>query len=52
MILLFTDVVNGVLMTIGTILALGFLIIKVGGFSEIILVSEPVGSYTFLVIGI
>ena len=43
----YTDVINGVLMTIGTIFALGFLIIKVGGFSEIILVSEPVGKLHF-----
>ena len=41
----YTDVVNGVLMTIGTILALGFLIIKVGGVTEIISVSESVGKW-------
>ena len=41
----YTDVVNGVLMTIGTIVALGFLIIKVGGVTEIISVSESVGKW-------
>ena len=41
----YTDVVNGVLMTIGTIAALIFLIIKVGGFSEIISISESVGKW-------
>ena len=41
----YTDVVNGVLMTIGTIVALGFLIIKVGGVREIISVSESVGKW-------
>ena len=41
----YTDVVNGVLMTIGTIAALGFLIIKVGGVTEIISVSESVGKW-------
>ena len=41
----YTDVVNGVLMTIGTIVALGFLIIKVGGVTEIISVSESMGKW-------
>ena len=41
----YTDVVNGVLMTIGTIAALIFLIIKVGGLSEIIYISESVGKW-------
>ena len=41
----YTDVVNGVLMTIGTIVALVFLIIKVGGVTEIISVSESVGKW-------
>ena len=41
----YTDVVNGVLMTIGTIFALGFLIIKVGGVTEIISVAESVGKW-------
>ncbi len=41
----YTDVVNGVLMTIGTIAALIFLIIKVGGLSEIIFISESVGKW-------
>ena len=41
----YTDVVNGILMTIGTIAALIFLIIKVGGLSEIISISESVGKW-------
>ena len=41
----YTDVVNGVLMIIGTIAALAFLIIKVGGLTEIISVSESVGKW-------
>ena len=41
----YTDVVNGVFMTIGTIVALGFLIIKVGGVTEIISVSESMGKW-------
>ena len=47
----YTDVVNGILMTIGTLFALLFLIVKVGGFSEIILVSEPLENGKLLVIG-
>ncbi len=43
----YTDVVNGVLMTIGTIVALGFLISKVGGITEIISVAESVGKWQF-----
>ena len=41
----YTDVVNGILMTIGTISALIFLIIKVGGLSEIISISESAGKW-------
>ena len=41
----YTDVVNGILMIIGTIFALLFLIVEVGGFSEIILVSDPLGKW-------
>ena len=41
----YTDVVNGILMTVGTIFALVFLIVEVGGFSEIILVSDPLGKW-------
>ncbi len=39
----YTDVVNGILMTIGTIGALIYLFIDVGGISEIILVAESAG---------
>ncbi|SVB18194.1 uncharacterized protein METZ01_LOCUS171048 [marine metagenome] len=41
----YTDVVNGVLMTIGTIGALIFLYIKVGGLGEIITVAEAAGKW-------
>ena len=41
----YTDVINGVLMTIGTFSALIFLIIKVGGINEIILVAESAGKW-------
>ena len=41
----YTDVVNGVLMTIGTIGALIFLIFKIGGLGEIILIAEGVGKW-------
>jgi len=41
----YTDVVNGVLMTIGTIGALIYLFIDVGGMSEIILVAESAGKW-------
>jgi len=41
----YTDVVNGVLMTIGTIGALIYLYIEVGGMSEIILVAESAGKW-------
>ncbi|MBA65168.1 MAG: hypothetical protein CMG55_05140 [Candidatus Marinimicrobia bacterium] len=41
----YTDVVNGILMTIGTIGALIFLVLKVGGISEIITISESVGKW-------
>ena len=39
----YTDVLNGILMTIGTIGALIYLFIDVGGISEIILVAESAG---------
>ena len=41
----YTDVVNGMLMTIGTIGALIYLCIEVGGISEIILVAESAGKW-------
>ena len=41
----YTDVVNGILMTIGTIGALIYLFIDVGGMSEIILVAESAGKW-------
>ncbi|MFL2982952.1 MAG: sodium:solute symporter [Candidatus Neomarinimicrobiota bacterium] len=41
----YTDVVNGVLMTIGTIGALVYLLIEVGGIGEVILVAESVGKW-------
>ena len=41
----YTDVVNGVLMTIGTIGALIFLYFKIGGLTEIITVAEPAGKW-------
>ena len=41
----YTDVVNGILMTIGSIFVLLFLITKVGGFAEIISVSDPYGKW-------
>ena len=41
----YTDVVNGVLMTIGTIGALIFLFFKVGGIGEIISVAESAGKW-------
>ena len=41
----YTDVVNGVLMTIGTIGALIFLYFKVGGMGEIITVAESTGKW-------
>ena len=41
----YTDVVNGVLMTIGTIGALIFLFFKVGGIGEIIAVAESAGKW-------
>lgn len=41
----YTDVVNGVLMTIGTIGALIFLYFKVGGMGEIITVAESAGKW-------
>lgn len=39
----YTDVVNGILMMIGTILALIFLVDKVGGISEVFSVAEAAG---------
>lgn len=41
----YTDVVNGILMTIGTIGALIFLYFKIGGLSEIITVAESAGKW-------
>ena len=41
----FTDVVNGVLMAIGTIGALIFLVLQIGGFGEIIIVAEVSGKW-------
>ena len=41
----YTDVVNGVLMTIGTIGALIFLYFKIGGLTEIITVAESAGKW-------
>ena len=41
----YTDVVNGVLMTIGTIGALIFLYFKIGGLTEIITVAELAGKW-------
>ena len=41
----YTDVVNGVLMTIGTIGALIFLYYKIGGLTEIITVAESAGKW-------
>ncbi len=41
----YTDVVNGVLMTIGTIGALIFLVFKVGGMTEIISVADLAGKW-------
>ena len=41
----YTDVVNGILMTIGTIGALIYLLIDVGGISEIISVTESAGKW-------
>ena len=41
----YTDVVNGVLMTIGTIGALIFLYFKIGGLTEIITVAESTGKW-------
>jgi len=41
----YTDVVNGVLMTIGTIGALIYLLIEIGGVSDVILVAESAGKW-------
>ena len=41
----YTDVVNGILMTIGTIGALIFLVFKIGGVGEIITVAETFGKW-------
>ncbi len=41
----YTDVVNGVLMTFGTIGALVFLVFKVGGISEVITIAESAGKW-------
>ena len=42
----YTDVVNGVLMTIGTLAALGYMIINVGGIGEIIEVADQAGKWS------
>ena len=42
----YTDVFNGVLMTIGTLAALGYMIINVGGIGEIIEVAEQTGKWS------
>ncbi len=41
----YTDVVNGILMTIGTLSALVFLIFKLGGIHEIITIAEATGKW-------
>jgi SSS family solute:Na+ symporter/sodium/proline symporter len=41
----YTDVVNGILMSIGTLGALLFLVFKVGGVSEVIAVADTVGKW-------
>ena len=47
----YTDVVNGILMVIGTVGALLFLIIKVGGTSEIISIADMHDKWSLLGIG-
>ena len=42
----YTDVVNGVLMTIGTLTALGFMVHNVGGFDEIIAIAGQAGKWS------
>ena len=42
----YTDVVNGVLMTIGVLAALGFMIYNVGGVGEIITVADQAGKWS------
>tara|TARA_B100000315_G_scaffold47428_1_gene42257 strand:+ start:3999 stop:5585 length:1587 start_codon:yes stop_codon:yes gene_type:complete len=42
----YTDVVNGVLMTIGTLAALIYLIVRVGGLGEIAMVAESAGKWS------
>jgi len=42
----YTDVVNGVLMTIGTLAALGYMIYNVGGIGEIIAVADEAGKWS------
>ena len=42
----YTDVVNGVLMTVGTLTALGFMVHNVGGFDEIIAIAEQAGKWS------
>ena len=41
----YTDVINGILITIGTILSLFFLVQKVGGVSEVITIAEATGKW-------
>tara|TARA_A100001037_G_scaffold303329_1_gene337047 strand:- start:7868 stop:9430 length:1563 start_codon:yes stop_codon:yes gene_type:complete len=41
----YTDVVNGILMIIGTVGALIFLYFKIGGISEIISIAQPAGKW-------
>ena len=41
----YTDVVNGILMTIGTLSALIFLVFRIGGIHEIIIVAEAAGKW-------
>ena len=41
----YTDVVNGMLMTIGTIGALAYLLIEVGGIGEVIVIADSVGKW-------
>ncbi len=41
----YTDVINGILITVGTIFSLIFLIQKVGGVNEVILIAESTGKW-------
>ena len=42
----YTDVVNGVLMTLGTLAALIYMTFRVGGLSEIVMVAESAGKWS------